>query len=212
MSKTRRCRPHRVLLGAATLGELLQAGPARAQPAPAASGHVLHVGLREDLDLLDPTLGSSGVGRIVYSAMCDKLFDVDAQLRVVPQLATGYEYADPTHQVVHLRPDVTFQDGTPFDAEAVRFKLDRDLHAKGSMRVGEINAIQSIDVVDSLTVRLVLKAPSASLIAALSDRAGIMISPTAVREEGDRFGLLPVCAGPFAFDMRKPTRPPTSAG
>ena len=202
MGETRRCAPRVVLLGAAVLGALLQAGPARAQPASDSPGHVLHIGLREDPDLLDPTLGSSGVGRIVYSAMCDKLFDVDAQLRIVPQLATGYEYADPTHLVIHLRPNVTFQDGTPFDAEAVRFKLDRDLHAKGSMRAGEINAIQSIDVVDPLTVRLVLRAPSASLIAALSDRAGIMISPKAAREEGDRFGLHPVCAGPFAFDGR----------
>ncbi len=185
---------------AALLAALAWATPAPAQTA--APERILHVGLREDPDLLDPTLGSSGVGRIVYAAMCDKLFDVDEHLQIVPQLATGYEYVDPTHLVLHLRAGVTFQDGTPFDAEAVRFKLDRDLHAKGSMRAGEINAIDGIEVVDPLTVRLVLKAPSASLIAALSDRAGIMISPTAVRAAGDKFGLHPVCAGPFSFESR----------
>ncbi len=211
----RRRRLPAAVLGVALLGAVPRAASAQAasapslpapaapaQSAPAQSGHVLRIGLREDPDLLDPTLGSSGVGRIVYSAMCDKLFDVGAQLRIVPQLATGYEYTDPTHLVLHLRAGVTFQDGTPFDAEAVRFKLDRDLHAKGSMRAGEINAIQAIEVVDPLTVRLVLRAPSASLIAALSDRAGIMISPTAVASEGERFGLHPVCAGPFAFESR----------
>lgn len=182
---------------AAALAILLPPASAAAQ-----QDRVLRIGLREDPDLLDPTLGSSYVGRIVYAAMCDKLFDIDANLNIVPQLATGYEYADPTHLVLHLRPNVTFQDGTPFDAEAVRFKLNRDLTAKGSMRAGEINAVQSVEVVDPLTVRLVLKAPSASLLAALTDRAGIMISPKAVEAAGDQFGLHPVCAGPFAFESR----------
>src|SRR5580704_15296873 len=69
---------------------------------------VLRLGLREDPDLLDPTLGSSYVGRVVYAGMCDKLFDIDEKLRIVPQLATGYEYPDATHLVIHLRPNVTF--------------------------------------------------------------------------------------------------------
>src|SRR6476646_2012485 len=48
---------------------------------------VLRLGLREDPDLLDPTLGSSYVGRVVYAGMCDKLFDIDENLQIVPQLA-----------------------------------------------------------------------------------------------------------------------------
>src|ERR1051326_5374243 len=67
----------------------------------------LHVGLRQDPDLLDPTLGSSYVGRIVFSGMCDKLFDIDEKLNIVPQLATGYEWKDPTHLVIKLSPGVT---------------------------------------------------------------------------------------------------------
>ena len=70
------------------------------------------------------------------------------------------------------------------------------------MRAGEINAIQTINVRDPLTVELVLKAPSASLLAQLTDRAGIMISPKAAAAAGDKFGLHPVCAGPFMFDSR----------
>src|SRR5579872_2836959 len=88
--------------------------------APAmAQERVLHVGLREDPDLLDPTLGSSYVGRIVFAGMCDKLFDIDAKLNIVPQLATGYEWKDPTHLVIHLRDGVRFQDNEPLDADAV---------------------------------------------------------------------------------------------
>ncbi len=170
--------------------------------AQAASAQTLRIGLREDPDILDPTLGSSYVGRIVYAAMCDKLFDIDEHLAIVPQLATGYEWTDPTHLVLHLRSGVTFHDGEPFDAEAVKYKLTRDLTIKGSMRAGEISAIQTINVQDPMTVELVLKAPSAGLLAQLTDRAGIMIAPKAAEAAGDQFGLHPVCAGPFMFDSR----------
>jgi len=168
----------------------------------AAQQRSLHVGLREDPDLLDPTLGSSYVGRIVFAGLCDKLFDVDAKLNIVSVLATGYEWTDPTHLVVHIRSGVQFQDGEKLDAEAVKYKLMRDLTAKGSMRRGEVNAIDSIEVLDPLTVRLNLKAPASQLLAQLTDRAGIMISPKAAEMQGDKFGLHPVCAGPFSFDQR----------
>src|SRR6185369_54584 len=58
------------------------------------------------------------------------------------------------------------------------------------------------EVLDPLTVQLNLKAPAAQLLAQLTDRAGIMISPKAVDAQGDKFGLHPVCAGPFSFDSR----------
>jgi peptide/nickel transport system substrate-binding protein len=167
-----------------------------------AQDKTLHIGLREDPDLLDPTLGSSYVGRIVFAGMCDKLLDIDSKLNVVPQLATSWEWTDPTHLVLHLRDGVTFQDGEKFNADAVKFKLNRDLTAKGSMRRGEVSSIDSIEVLDPLTVRLTLKAPASQLLAQLTDRAGIMISPKAAQAEGDQFGNHPVCAGPFSFDQR----------
>ena len=171
------------------------------RPAAAADG-TLNIGLREDPDVLDPTLGSSGAGRIVYATMCNRLFDWDTNLNLVPQLATGYEYTDPTHLVIHLRPNVAFQDGEVMDAEAVKTSLMRDLTAKGSMRAGEISAIATVNVIDPQTIRLDLKAPSAPLLAQLADRAGIIMAPKALADEGDRFGLHPVCVGPYAFDQR----------
>jgi len=167
-----------------------------------ASAQTLHIGLRQDPDLLDPTLGSSYVGRIVFSGICDKLFDIDEKLNIVPVLATGYEWKDPTHLLIRLRPDVMFQDDEKFNAEAVKYKLNRDLTAKGSMRRGEVNSIETIEVVDPLTVLLTLRAPSSPLFAQLTDRAGIMISPKAAEAAGDKFGLHPVCAGPFQFESR----------
>jgi peptide/nickel transport system substrate-binding protein len=168
----------------------------------AAQQRVLHIGLRQDPDILDPTLGSSYVGRIVFAGLCDKLFDIDTKLNIVPQLATGYEWKDPTHLVIHIRDGVRFQDNEKLDADAVKYKLMRDLTAKGSMRRGEVSSIDSIDIIDPLTVQLNLKAPASQLLAQLTDRAGIMISPKATEAAGDKFGLHPVCAGPFSFDSR----------
>jgi peptide/nickel transport system substrate-binding protein len=90
-----------------------------------AQERVLHIGLRQDPDLLDPTLGSSYVGRIVFSGLCDKLFDIDTKLNIVPVLATGYEWNDPTHLLIRIRDGVRLQDGEKLDADAVKYKLMR---------------------------------------------------------------------------------------
>jgi peptide/nickel transport system substrate-binding protein len=186
--------PHRVAIAATAL--LL------ALPAAASAQGTINIGLREDPDLLDPTLGSSYVGRIVYASLCDKLFDLDANLNVVPQLALGWEYEDPTHLVIRLRPNVTFHDGEPFNAAAVAYKINRDLTLTGTMRRGEVNSIKAVEIIDPLTVRLVLNAPNAPLLSLLTDRAGIMISPKAAEAAGAQFGSHPVCAGPYAFSSR----------
>lgn len=173
-------------------------------PGPSFAQSTLTIGLRQDPDVLDPTLGSAYVSRIVYASLCHKLIDIDEHLNLVPQLATAWAYEDPTHLVLTLRPGVTFHDGEPFDAEAVKYTLTRNLTMKGSMRVGEVNAIQSIEVIDPLRVRLVLKAPNTPLLSMLADRAGIMISPKAAEAAGTAFGDRPVCAGPYQFESRTP--------
>jgi peptide/nickel transport system substrate-binding protein len=162
----------------------------------------LHLALREDPDILDPTLARSYVGRIVFAGLCDKLFDIDETLRIVPQLATGYEWADSKTLVIHLRPGVKFQDGEALDAAAVKFSLERHLTMPGSFRRSEISSIDHVEVVDPLTVRLVLKAPSAPLLAQLTDRAGMILPPKATAAAGKDFGLHPVCSGPFQFTER----------
>ena len=92
---------------------LLAAGPAAAQS-------VLRIGLNDDPDALDPTISRAYTGRLVFAALCDKLFDVTPDLKIVPQLATSYEWApDQRSVVLKLRPGVKFHDGEPFNAEAV---------------------------------------------------------------------------------------------
>jgi peptide/nickel transport system substrate-binding protein len=163
----------------------------------------LRIGLAEDPDMLDPTLGRTYVGRIVFAAFCDKLFDIDDKLNIVPQLALSHETsADGKEMTIKLRPGVKFHDGEPFDAEAAKFSLDRHLTLPTSFRKPELASVDHIDVVDPLTIKLVLKAPYSPLIAQLTDRAGMMVSPKAVKEAGDKFGLHPVCAGPYKFVER----------
>jgi len=172
-------------------------------PASAGAETVLRIGLNDDPDALDPTISRAYTGRLVFAALCDKLFDVTPELKIVPQLATGYEWA-PDHKsiVIKLRPGVRFQDGEPFNAEAVKFNIERHQTTPGSFRKSEIAEIQSVEVVNDLTVRFHLSQPLVPLLAALTDRAGMMVSPKAAKASGDKFGTQPVCAGPYKFVQR----------
>jgi peptide/nickel transport system substrate-binding protein len=163
----------------------------------------LRIGLAEDPDVLDPTLARTYVGRIVFASLCDKLFDIDEKLNVVPQLALSHETLDDGKTVIiKLRPGVKFHDGEPLDAAAAKFSFDRHLTMQGSFRKPELTVVEAVDVVDPLTIRLKLKTPFSPLIMQLTDRGGMMVSPKAATEAGDKFGLKPVCAGPYRFVER----------
>ncbi|MBR1123808.1 ABC transporter substrate-binding protein [Bradyrhizobium lablabi] len=186
----------RILRLAVTAAALLLSFEATAQT-------TLRIGLAEDPDILDPTMGRTYVGRIVFSAFCDKLFDIDEKLNIVPQLALSHETsADGKELTIKLRPGVKFHDGEPFDAEAAKFSIERHMNFQGSFRKPELATVDHVDVVDPLTIKLVLKTPFSPLVAQLTDRAGMMVSPKAAKEAGDKFGLKPVCAGPYKFVER----------
>lgn len=175
-----------------------------ALPAAAQTPSTLRIGLADDPDALDPTLSRTYVGRIVFAGLCDKLFDIDAKLNVVPQLATSYEWTDPQTLVIKLRDGVTFHDGEKFDAAAVKTSLERHQTMQGSTRRGEISAIDRVETPDALTVKLLLKSPSSPLVVQLTDRSGMVMSPKALAALGNDFGKAPVCTGPFKFAERVP--------
>ncbi len=167
------------------------------------TAQTLRIGLAEDPDILDPTLARTYVGRIVFASLCDKLVDITPKLEIVPQLATEWHWVDDNKGLVMtLRQGVKFQDGEPMDAAAVKFSLERHLTLPGSNRKAEISALKSIEIIDDHTVKLVLDKPFAPLLAQLSDRAGMIVSPKAAEAEGDKFGEHPVCAGPFKLTER----------
>ena len=171
---------------------------------PAQKGGQLTVGLAEDPDQLDPTLARTFVGRMVFANMCEKLYDLDDKLEIVPQLASALpEISEDGKKVtIKLRDGVKFNDGTNLDADAVKTSLDRHRKHKESSRASELAPVSSVDVVDPATVRLELKQPFAPLTAQLADRAGMIMSPRQLDELGDKFSDDPVCVGPFSFSER----------
>jgi peptide/nickel transport system substrate-binding protein len=168
-----------------------------------AEAQILRIGLREDPDVLDPTLARTYVGRIVFASLCDKLFDIDEKLDIVPQLATGHAWsADKKTLTIILRDGVRFHDGEKLDATAAKLSIDRHLNLQGSFRRSEINVVQSVEAVDNSTIKLVLDRPFAPLIAQLTDRAGMIMSPRAIAAGAPPFGNKPICTGPFRFVER----------
>jgi peptide/nickel transport system substrate-binding protein len=184
------------ILAASLVAAVTLAGPA------AASG-TLRIALQEDPDALDPAQGVSFVGRVVFAGLCDKLIDIDQSLAYVPQLATEWAWsADNLALTMKLRPGVVFHDGTAFDAAAVKANIERYKNAPESKRKTELKQVSSVEIVDPATVRFVLSEPYAPLLGILSDRAGMMISPTALAAQGDKISNSLICAGPYRFVER----------
>ena len=171
--------------------------------AMSAGAQELRIGLAEDPDVLDPDQSRTFVGRIVYTALCDKLVDITPDLELIPQLATGWEWSeDNTSLTMQLREGVTFHDGTPFNAEAVAANIDRSQNLPESRRKSELASVTGVEVLGDYEIRFDMDAPDATLVAQFADRAGMMISPTAAEEMGLDFGAAPVCSGPFSFVER----------
>ncbi len=159
------------------------------------------VGLQEDPDVLDPHRARTLVGRMVFTSLCDKLVDVTDKLEIVPQLARSWTWSEDNRVLTFkLRDDVRFHDGTLFDAAAVKANLDRAMTLPDSLRKSEIASVERVEVVDPTTVSVVLKQPDATLLAQLTDRAGMMLSPATLK--GEDVGRKPVCAGPYKFVER----------
>jgi len=167
----------------------------------AVSAQTLRIGLNEDPDVLDPHRARTFVGRIVFTSLCNKLVDITPDLKFAPELATEWNWGDDGKSLTFkLRPGVKFHDGEPFNAAAVKANLDRARSLPDSLRKSEISSIDSVDVVDDLTVKINLSRPDATLLSQLSDRAGMMMSPKALSSAD--FGQKPVCSGPYKFVER----------
>jgi peptide/nickel transport system substrate-binding protein len=169
-------------------------------------GGTLVVALSAEPDLLDPTLARSLYSRYVFSTMCEKLYDVDKNAQLFPQLATDLPQtsSDGKTVTIKLRQGVRFADGTDFNSEAVKTTLQRDLTNPQSARATELGPISAIDTPAPDTVVIHLETPFAPLPAALADRAGMIMSPQALKKLGDKFSDAPVCVGPFKFAKRVP--------
>ena len=169
-----------------------------------ASKTTLVAGLDDDPPQLDPHFSTAAVDRQIYQSIYDKLIDVDEELNFVPMLAEKWDITDEGKiYTFTLRQGVTFHDGTPFNAEAVKFNFERMMDpASGSPRASELSLVDTIEVVNEFTLKVTLSQPFSPFLAALTDRAGMMVSPTAVKEKGEDFKNSPVGTGPYKFVSR----------
>ncbi|MEU4290422.1 ABC transporter substrate-binding protein [Kribbella sp. NPDC026596] len=177
------------------------------EPADAAQvkqGGTLTVALSADPDKLDPTLSRSLYSRYVFHTMCEKLYDLGPDAKIVPQLATALPTisADGLSLTIPLKKGVKFADGGTLDSNAVKISINRGLTLAGSGRKSELGPISSVETPDPNTVVIKLSKPFAPLTAALADRAGMVLSPAAVAKLGANFSTAPVCVGPFKFASR----------
>jgi ABC-type transport system substrate-binding protein len=170
---------------------------------PRYGGH-LRVGFVIEPTSLDAVLGRSGGDTYYWRQMFDNLVDVDRDLTPRPStsLATSWDISTDPHSITfHLREGVEFHDGTPFNADAVKFNIDRILDpATLATPRASFAVIDSVDVLDELTVRFNLKQPWGAGLNMLADRGGVMSSPTAIKKYGKDYGWNPVGTGPFKFE------------
>jgi peptide/nickel transport system substrate-binding protein len=188
-------------LGFLLLGICLLTRAALGQPAPSQGG-TLNVGLPSDTKTMDPVYSVQFTERQVLYLLFNTLVRYGPDFSIHPELAESWKVEDGGKRVTFkLRQGVQFHDGTPFDAAAVKWNIDRRLDpAVASPQRDQLAPlIAAVEVVDARTVAFVLKAPYAGLLSLLGERPGFMLSPTAAEQLGKDFGNAPVGTGPFLF-------------
>lgn len=164
---------------------------------PTWAQEALTIGVVSDPVTLDPTAMASFFEVSVQYALHEPLLHSTPELNVEPGLAS-FEQGDATTYNFTLRDGLTFHDGTMLDAAAVKANFDYMLDpASGSPRRNELGPISSVEVTGDLTFTIKLQSPFAPLLQALTNRAGMMVSPTARAALGDDFATNAAGAGPY---------------
>src|SRR5438094_7144083 len=191
------------ILLAACSGGQQPAGGGGASPTAAAKGSYggsVTFALENDVSNLDPMLSGLFVDRNIHYAMYDSLVRVTPKGEIIPWLAEKWETSSDGKTVTfHLRQGVKYHDGTPFDADSVKWNIDRYIQTKGSLRTADLGSVDNVQVVDPATVKFNLKSAFAPLLGALVDRAGMMVSKKVVDAAGADFTLKPFKAGTGPF-------------
>lgn len=177
--------------------------PCATAPVPVAKptyGGEVTFALENDPSNLDPMLSGLFVDRNIHYAMYDSLVRVTPKGEIIPWLAEKWDTSQDGKAVTFtLRKNVAYHDGTPFDADSVKWNIDRYKTTQGSLRTGDLSSVESVAVVDPSTVKFTLKSAFAPLLGALVDRAGMMVSKKVVDGVGADFTLKPFKAGTGPF-------------
>lgn len=192
------------------LGVALLSGLTLLPVAPAHADFNLRIVQGTDVDTLDPAVSRSTPSQIVINTIFDTLVRwKDTKLsEVVPDLAESWSKSeDGLRWTFKLRHNIKFHDGTPFDAEAVKFNLDRlSDPALGSPNRSLFTGIGQVNVLDSHTVEIVTKGPSPTLLEILAEEYASISSPTAIRKNARAYGRNPVGTGPYMMSEWVPNQ------
>ncbi|MBO0782848.1 MAG: ABC transporter substrate-binding protein, partial [Ktedonobacteraceae bacterium] len=189
------------LLGVLVLSACASSGPSTPSSTTPKKGGTLNVGLIAEPTTLEPLKSVTLYDTDIMANIYDTLFKYDSQLKIQPYLVSSYTYTTPTQLDMTLRTDVKFQDGTPFNADAVVFNINRYLNDKTSPRFTDVVSIDKVVKVSDDKVQIKLKQPFAPLLNVLTGSVGMMLSPTAVQKLGSKLGNTPtqVGSGPYTF-------------
>lgn len=182
---------------------LLGAPAAGAAAQDAAAGGEVVIGLDQEPPTLDPHASPSAVTFQITSTVAESLLYLDAERELHPWLAESWEAnEDGSSYTFTLRQDVTFHDGEPFNAEAVKWNFDRivapDFQAGGALTA--LAGYTGSEVLDEFTIQVNFEAPFAPFLThAASGNLGIL-SPAAAEALGDEFGTQIVGTGPFKVE------------
>ncbi len=169
--------------------------PTEAPPEPTE----LRIGISVDVESMDPFFVNQAAGWSVVHAMFDHLIERDFEGNIVPGLALSWTIVGTGTLEFELRPDVTFHNGEPFTAESVKFSVERMLAEEEAPNRGKFTAIDSVEIVDDDTVRLVLNRADGTLFDSLTSRLAVL-PPQYFEEVGaEGFAQAPVGTGPFKF-------------
>src|SRR5437867_2218582 len=186
--------------GGPTTGPGASGGPGGTAAAAAKYGGTITFGLENDVSNLDPMLSGLFVDRNIHYMMYDSLVRVNTKGDIIPWLAEKWTTSSDGKTITfNLRQGVKYHDGTAFDAASVKWNIERYKNTKGSSRTGDLGAVATVDVVDTYTVKFNLSAAFAPLLAALVDRAGMMVSQKVADAMGADFTLKPFKAGTGPF-------------
>lgn len=163
----------------------------------------IRFGMQDDPDTLDPHLSSSTAATLILNVLCDTLWILDMDQNLVPMLATKWQWSADNRQLnIQLREGVTFHDGTPFDAAAVKYSLERAMSGADTRRRADTAQIAAVDVTGPHAIVIRMKAPDMSIMSKLAERAGMIVSPAAAQRLGSNFGRGPVCVSAYRFVER----------
>src|SRR5438067_6593700 len=176
---------------------------AAAAPAKLAQGGTVTVGLDQEPPTLDPEASPSAITFYITSSVGETLLYVDENRQIQPWLAQSWEVSEDAKTFTFkLRNDVTFQDGTPFNASAVKWNLDRvvDPNYKAGSALAQLTGYQGTDIVHDYTARVHFNDAFVPFLIYAGSPYLPMLSPAATQQQGDQVNQTPVMSGPYKID------------